>query len=354
MADRYWMISNRKPVTKGGKRKLGRDEGPLRYYVWNRKNRPLLLSLINQLVLMAADVDNHLSLHLLINLRLDPKMSNVGYQRMLRLVALDEVQRITSGRLTTTIALIDGCIDPAELPRATLRVIGDSCGGRSTSFSNAHGTSVAKLLVGGNGWGVCPGCSLLVRPIFVGRAEGGTPMPASTPDVLAAAIGECVAAGADVLNLSVGVSPASPQAFKELVAALDYAGRRGVIVVAAAGNQGLVGSTVLTGHPSVIPVGACDGRGVPLGFTNLGATIGRRGLLAPGHLPRAGSSLPLVGTSFAAPLVAGAAALLKSAFEDITMSAVRSALLRTARGQRRTVIPPLMNAGAAFRLLAAV
>ena len=40
--------------------------------------------------------------------------------------------------------------------------------------------------------------------------------------------------------------------------ALDHAARHGVIIVAAAGNQGTVGGTIITSHPWVIAVAACD------------------------------------------------------------------------------------------------
>ena len=65
-------------------------------------------------------------------------------------------------------------------------------------------------------------------------------------------------------------------------AALDHAMRRGVLVVAAAGNQATVGSTVITRHPWVIPVVAYDADGAPMGQSNFGNSIGRRGLGAPG------------------------------------------------------------------------
>ena len=67
----------------------------------------------------------------------------------------------------------------------------------------------------------------------------------------------------------------------ELEQALDYAAARGVITVAAAGNQGTVGSSAITRHPWVIPVAGCDLRGRPTAESNLGSSIGRRGLGAP-------------------------------------------------------------------------
>ena len=49
-------------------------------------------------------------------------------------------------------------------------------------------------------------------------------------------------------------------------------------MVAAAGNQGTLGSSAITRHPWVIPVVACDLRGRPMNESNLGSSIGRRGL----------------------------------------------------------------------------
>jgi hypothetical protein len=49
---------------------------------------------------------------------------------------------------------------------------------------------------------------------------------------------------------------------------------RGVLFVAAAGNQGALGSSVITRHPWLIPVVACDRSGRVMAVSNLGASIG--------------------------------------------------------------------------------
>ena len=69
----------------------------------------------------------------------------------------------------------------------------------------------------------------------------------------------------------------------ELQEALNYSGKRGAIIVSAAGNQGSIGGTALTQHPCVIPVVAYDREGRPMSLSNLGSSIGRRGLGAPGE-----------------------------------------------------------------------
>ena len=107
-------------------------------------------------------------------------------------------------------------------------------------------------------------------------------MPSATPQELAAAIIECIDAGARVINLSLALAQPSTKGEQALEEALNQAVRRGVIVVAAAGNQGTLGSSAITRHPWVIPVVACDLRGRPMNESNLGSSIGRRGLSAPG------------------------------------------------------------------------
>lgn len=138
-------------------------------------------------------------------------------------------------------------------------------------------------------------------------------------------------------------------------AVLDHAAKRGVIVVAAAGNQGVVGSSAVTRHPWVIPVIACDLRGNPLGYSNLGHSTGRRGLSAPGQgitsLAANGRSATFGGTSAAAPFVTGTIALLLSLFPNATAASVKLAVTNGAGVTRTTVVPPLLNAWAAYQAL---
>jgi subtilisin family serine protease len=189
----------------------------------------------------------------------------------------------------------------------------------------------------------------LVRPIFRGTGS-------ATPEELAAAIFDCVEAGARVLNLSLVLASPATRREHMLEEALDHAMGRGVIVVAAAGNEGSVASSAVTRHPWVIAVVGCDLQGRPLGSSNLAASIGRRGLRAPGDriisLDPGGASRTLSGTSFAAPFVTGTAALLRSAFPGCGAAELRQALLRPARGSRTGIVPPILDAEASYCALA--
>src|SRR5262249_16659767 len=151
---------------------------------------------------------------------------------------------------------------------------------------------------------------LLVRPIFTEAAVATGEMPSAAPEELAQAILDCLDAGARVLNVSAALIQTSIKNERALQEALDRAARRGVMVIVAPGNQGAIGSTVITGHPWVIPVVAYDLQRRPMADSNLGSSIGRRGLGAPGDrvtsLGAQGEPVTLGGTSVAAPFVTGA------------------------------------------------
>jgi subtilisin family serine protease len=163
-----------------------------------------------------------------------------------------------------------------------------------------------------------------------------------------------VNAGARIVNLSAATGGPTTRVEQSLREALDYAARRGVLVVAAAGNQSALGSSEITRHPGVIPVVAYELGGRPMDQSNFGGSSGRRGVGAPGNgivsLAVEGISAPLAGTSFAAAFVTGTIALLWSLFPAADATSLRRAL---SYGLRRTaVIPPLMDAQVAHQLLA--
>ena len=172
---------------------------------------------------------------------------------------------------------------------------------------------------------------------------------------LAAAILACIDAGARVLNLSLALMQSSTEAKVMLSQALDHAARRGVVIVAAAGNQGTISSTVITAHSWVIPVAACGSSGKPLNETNLGHSIGRRGLRAPGEeitsLGSDGEPITLGGTSTAAPFVTGAIALVWSQFPSASAAQICSTFVHSYARARHSVVPPLLNAWAAYQTL---
>jgi subtilisin family serine protease len=205
--------------------------------------------------------------------------------------------------------------------------------------------------------GICPGCALVVRPIFSEAAEAphNAGVPNATVTELASALLEVIEIGARVVNLSVGVPEAAVRTLPALNQALEQASRRGVIVVAAAGNQGTLGSSAITRHPWVIPVVGCDRDGKVLAFSNLGASTARHGLAAPGREIKSraayGGHARFSGSSTAVPFVTGTVALLWSVFSRASPSEIHLAVTGS-RARKRSVIPPPLDAWAAYRALA--
>jgi subtilisin family serine protease len=281
----------------------------------------------------------------------------------LDLVNLKPVMQLTSGRPEVAIGLIDGpvAIDHPDLVSNNLHAVSERLRGTcsiANSVACAHGTFVAGILCARRDSAapaICPQCTLLVRPIFAETTTGNGQMPSASPKELAAAIIDTVNAGARLINLSAALIQPAAKGERQLVEALDRAAVRGVIVVVAAGNQGIVGSSVITRHPWVVPVVACNDRGQPLSYTNLGSSIGRQGLRAPGDsitsLGSDGQPLTLSGTSAAAPFVTGAIALLWSEFPNASAAQVRNAVTRHDSHRQVTVVPPLLDAWAAHQIM---
>jgi subtilisin family serine protease len=281
----------------------------------------------------------------------------------LDLVKLTPLLGRTRGNRNVTIGLIDGpvAMNHPELVGEHLRGIPGNGSGACTQTKSAaclHGTFVAGILCAkrnSSAPAICPGCTLVVRPVFTETTVGNGQTPSATPSELAQAILDCIDAGARILNVSAALAQPSLKSESALEEALDHAAIRGVIVIAAAGNQGTLGSTAITRHPWVISVVAYDLQGRPLSYSNIGNSIGRRGLGAAGDgitsLGAEGKPLTLGGTSAATPFVTGAVALLWSEFPTATAAEVKFAATQAYSPRRTTVVPPLLDAWAAYQVM---
>lgn len=115
--------------------------------------------------------------------------------------------------------------------------------------------------------------------------------------------------GAQIINLSL----AGPQFSQIMADAVAYATARGVTVIAAAGNSGIEGAGYPAAFPAVIAVGSVDPDLQRSDFSNYGANVD---IFAPGRdiltTSITGDYEVMTGTSFAAPHVAGIAALAQT------------------------------------------
>jgi subtilisin family serine protease len=288
----------------------------------------------------------------------------VSLHRELALIGLNSLMAASAGAPDVSIGLIDGPVAASHphLAKARLRAIGSSAAlspGRSNgSIACMHGTFVAGILVGrrdASTPGLAPDCTLFVRPIFTEDGDARLGVPTARPEELAAAIIECVLSGAHVINVSVALRNLTAAAETAIEQALDLAAHRGVLVMSAAGNEGTLAGSVLSRHPWVVPVVACDLLSRPIAQADVGASISRTGLMAPGkditRLGVDGSPLTLSGSSAAVPFVSGTAALLLSIFSHASPAALKFALTNaTVRG--RGLAPGLLDATAAAGMLA--
>jgi subtilisin family serine protease len=281
-----------------------------------------------------------------------------AYQWQYTLTGADRVpDNVVRAALSVRIAIVDSGVDVsapdigAKQP-LTYNAIDNS---RDVTDTVGHGTFVASLAAGSasNGEGVA-GIAGEARLIAIKASAAGM----FTDFELAAAIAYAVDNGAKVINLSLGGTRSS----QTEVRALQYAAAKDVLVVAAAGNEAQRGNPVEYPAALLQPVGSngVGGYGLAVGastiggaraaFSNYGSYIS---LAAPGERvfgaiskdsspkqwPRValpGSSKGLYGyssgTSFAAPQVAGAAALVWAANAALSARQVAEILKHTASG----------------------
>ncbi|MEU9047913.1 MULTISPECIES: S8 family serine peptidase [unclassified Kitasatospora] len=283
----------------------------------------------------------------------------------LEMVRLPSLMTLTEGSRQVVVALLDGPVPQGHPELATesvRRLPGlmrrpEPPG--AVGAASRHGTFTAGILAARRGReapAICPNCTLLVRPIFTDTTGEDRSRLGTTVDELASALLECINAGARIINLSVGSTYPSTIQQPRLHAALDHAAEHGVLVVAAAGNQGTLGTSALTRHPWVLPVAAFNLDGRPSAYTNLGRALGRRGIGGPGEkitsLGAEGDPPPVSGgTSAAAAFVTGAAALLWSLFPSADVAEIKNAVLHGRGAHRGSVVPPLLDAWRAYSLL---
>lgn len=234
--------------------------------------------------------------------------------------SLSKIHAETRGDPRVSVAIIDGPVDVSHecFRGADLAIVDTGTTGEAGSGAAIrHGTHVASLLFGRADSavpGIVPAARGIVLPLFSDGPDGR--IVAGSQLDLARLITRAVALGAAVINLSGGEPSTSSEPHWALVNAIRLCEAEGVVLVAAAGNDGCECIHVPGASPSVLVVGALGANGEPAPFSNWGEEYRAHGILAPGErVPGAvpgGGVAEQNGTSYAAAIVSGVVALLLS------------------------------------------
>jgi subtilisin family serine protease len=256
-----------------------------------------------------------------------------GRQWNLDELAVDDLPDGTPDGAGTVVAVLDtgvrathpdllGRVDcgiGADFSVTSARSVGNGC-----TDPHGHGTHVAGVVsaVRDNGTGVAGLSAATIMPVRVLGADGSGMAARINAGIIWA-----VDHGADVINLSI-VSERTTAYDK----AIEYALDRGVVAVAAAGNNRATGNRPQSpaSTPGVVSVAASDELGLSSAFSYSGPTVS---VSAPGSdiwSTTPGGYAAMSGTSMAAPHVAAVVARYLSGHPGAPVAQVRDALRDTA------------------------
>ena len=249
----------------------------------------------------------------------------------------------------------------------TCRISGasvDAAGNGTIDDVGGHGTAVAFTIAGRRNdagtHGVAFDAQLIVARADTAGTCSGTPgsdgaSPCRFDDAaIAAGLDAARTGGARVVNISLGGSSPNPQ----LIQAIDRATAAGIVIVISAGNEGpdapnpddfTSPATSAAARGLIIIAGSVDSNGVISDFSNRAGTSASVYLTAVGENVRAPdqTNTPFLwsGTSFSAPQIAGAIALLAQAFPNMSGAQIVQLLYATARDLGAPGVDPVYGHG---------
>jgi len=301
---------------------------------------------------------------------IEPDDEDFKLQGYLQVAKIPDAWVVQKGSRKVRVAIIDTGVD-ADHPDLKDNILRDANGavlgwdyhnGQSNADDDhSHGTICAGLLgaMGNNKTGIAGvNWEVSIMPLKAFDATG-----TGTTSHIVAAFQFAIDNNADVILCAWGSSSESLC----LRAAIERANEKGILVVAAAGNnplnldqEGQVHFPASFDLPNLISVGGCDDKGEPVLLWGHG--LKRVHVSAPGvqiystvptrfrpFLPYALSN----GTSPAAALVAGSCALFRAQYPTLAHLKIRDLLVSSVQRSAATAAPksaPTLNLGEAFKL----
>ena len=261
---------------------------------------------------------------------LNPNDPNFPSQWHLTAIQTPYAWALTQGSSNVIVAVIDSGADWTHPDLSSKLVPGwnfltGTSATQDSGGDSGHGTAVSGVAAAAtnNGAGVAGvGWSTMVMPLEILDSTGS-----ATYSNLASAIDYAADHGARIINISLSGSTAS----STLQSAESYAWNKGAVIFAAAGNSANSTPNYPAADPNVVAVSATDVNGTFASFSSYGSWID---LSAPGNniltTMTGGGYGYWYGTSFAAPITAGVAALVLAQKPGLSNSALVALLEQNA------------------------
>ena len=233
-----------------------------------------------------------------------------------------------------TIAIIDGKVDTSVPELAGANVVDKSpCAINGSNESASHGTGIASLLVSQD-YGIVPDATLLAYQSIdsTSYAGKGCPMKAGAlPTDLSSLVNQAINDGASIVNFSASSSMRGA----DLKWAIARAMSQGVIITASVGNGGAdENESHLSRWSGVVGVSAIDTDGKFASYSSWGQGVTTTAVGGP-FVERNisdGKIGSTQGTSYSAPIVAGALAQARAKWPNATANQLLQLLVNTAVG----------------------
>ena len=292
------------------------------FYRWRISDRRSVTSVVS--AVEGARVATSVQPNYLFTLQEDhAKTEGDPAQYELAKLRLPQAHALVSGD-KIMVAVIDSGIDAAH-PELAGAVAQSFDAIQTPGIPHKHGTAIAGLIAAhGRLMGAAPRAQILAIRAF---DPAGSTAEGSTFSILKG-LDWAAANGARVINMSFA-GPADPA----LRRSLEAARKKGIVLVAAAGNAGAKSPPLYpAADPSVIAVSATDADDKLLEASNRGRHIA---IAAPGAqilvaIPDGGYEVAS-GTSYSAAEVSGIVALMLERNADLTPAKVRAILQASAK-----------------------